>query len=919
MEWGNLRNWLGGDLRSQEARETRALWDRTEATWRASKLGQTDYGDLIRYLVRPMWQDRDPLPSGRLVVALCVAAHDLLLTEHIEPIEPDWPAIDGDAAVGVRFREVLRRRERWASEAERRLEIVARELGGAFGALLDAMPAEATDEDGGDALFEAPLIDTVAAPAEIVWKLMWSAYDPVGMRLGLFEDLREILATNVIVASGFSANANLEAIEHKLVYPPQHRDQTPSHLVEAYLARTPFKSLLETPVPFRVPTESRFEHAHVIGGTGHGKTQLLQRMIHADLVAAQSEKRSVVVIDSQGDLIGKLTRLALFDPEDPNGLADRLVLIDPGDVEFPAALNLFDAHLDRVRSYGPADRERVLNGVIELYELFFGAMLGAELTQKQGVIFRYLARLMLAIPGATIHTLMQLMEDGRAFKPHMAELEGSARHFFATEFFHASFAATKKQILKRLWGVLSTPAFERMFAQERNKLDLFEALNDGKIILISTAKDLLKAEGSALFGRFFIAMLAQAALERSTIPLEKRTPTFVYVDEAQEYFDDSIETILNQARKYRVGLTLAHQTLDQLSPRLRAALHANTSLKCVGGVSSKDARALADELHTRADFIESMRRRKDRTEFAVWLKQRTPHALRMTVPLGHLERQPILSEEAYAALLAENRSRHCGTLADVLAFDAPALEPEQPRPPRRPADSEAPSPVELGRSLGQRAGPMEDRRPPEPPLGEDLPRGTPPSRGAHVPPTLPVRASRPPPPAEPGKGGPQHRYVQHLVKGLAEERGFRAVIEEAVSGGQVDVGLHRGDLAIACEISVTSTAPYEARNVAKCLAAGFTHVLAVAADAKRLRTVEKAVRAVVSDEAAARVVFLTPDGVADALDAFAPPLEEATIVRGYKVKVSRTFVSEDEAGDRRATVARVIAQSLHNMPKGSGS
>ncbi len=263
------------------------------------------------------------------------------------------------------------------------------------------------------------------------------------------------------------------------------------------------------------------------------------------------------------------------------------MLIDPSDIEFPAALNLFDAHLDRTETYSAVDRERVLNGVVELYETFFGAMLGAELTQKQGVIFRYLARLMITIPGATIHTLMQIMEDGATFKPYMGRLQGSARHFFATEFFAPSFAATKKQILRRLWGVLSTPAFERMFGQAENKLDLYAAMNEGKIILVSTAKDLLKQDGSALLGRFFIAMIAQAALERSVIPAADRTPTFVYIDEAQEYFGDDVETILNQARKYRVGLTLAHQTLDQLSPRLRAALHANTSLKFAGGVSAR--------------------------------------------------------------------------------------------------------------------------------------------------------------------------------------------------------------------------------------------------------------------------------------------------------------------------------------------
>lgn len=885
MEWGNIVGWFQGDGRTREQEETRALWNEAQRAWLASPAGQTEYTDIIRGLVRPLWEDRKRPPASDIAIALCIAFHDLLLPERITSIEPDWPAIDGDVSIAVRFRELARTRKRWALEYERRLEIVRREFGLAATALLYALPQSCFDDDDGDALFQVPLIELVHDPAAVVGKFLWAAYDPVGMSLGLHASLRDTYQANVLVASGFSPEADPGPIEHKLVYPGAYRDQTPSALVDAYLVRTPFKSLLETSVPFHLPTEARFEHAHVIGGTGHGKTQLLQRMIHADLVAAQTEKRSIVVIDSQGDLINKLTRLALFDPDAPDSLAERLVFIDPADVEFPAALNLFDAHLDRVRDYGPADQERVLNGVIELYEVFFGAMLGAELTQKQGVIFRYLARLMLTIPGATIHTLMRLMEDGHSYKPQTAALEGSARHFFATEFFHPSFAATKKQILKRLWGVLSTPAFERMFAQRDNKLDLFEAMNAGKIILISTAKDLLKQDGSALFGRFFIAMLAQAALERSTLSREERTPTFVYVDEAQEYFDDSIETILSQARKYRVGLTLAHQTLDQLSPRLRAAIHANTSLKCAGGVSARDARALADELHTSADFIEGMRRRDDHTEFALWLKQRTAGALRMTVPLGYLERQPLMSEEAFAELLAANRQRYCGTRADVLAF------------------------ANLREAL------PEDRR---------VDRPLPESAAAHAPETVPD-SNQPDAPepagrvrstAEPssGKGGQQHRYVQHLIKGLAEERGFRAVIEEAVPGGQVDVGLHRGETSVACEISVTSTTAYETQNLAKCVAAGFTQVFAIATNQKRLKVIEAATIGALSEEARKRIIYLTPEDVGFALDALAAPAEQAQIVRGYKVRVSKSFVPEGEAADRRAAVARVIAQSLRGLP-----
>ena len=655
----NLTNWLGGGVRGRELEETRARWAEVEALWRASPLAQRSVDDLAVELVKGVIRASDRVPALPVLVAATEAAEGVLRGEDLIALEADWPVIEADAAVAVEIRKLLARRRRWAAEFERMFGLVRGRLAEGFLDLFRILPDScfaAWDTDGGDAL-GVPLIELLDRPAEAVERLVMLPYDDEPLRLELFERLRLRLVTNTLVASGFSPEADPHALSDRLILPTRQKNRTPSELVELYLAGTPFATLLDLPVPFRVPEEMRFEHCHIVGGTGHGKTQLLQRLIHDDLVKAAEDGRSVVVIDSQGDLIQKLLRLELFSPDVEGSLADRLVLVDPSDIEFPTALNLFDAHLERTEGYSALDRERVLNGVVELYETFFGAMLGAELTQKQGVIFRYLARLMITIPGANLQTLMQVMEDGAPFKPYMGRLQGSARHFFATEFFAPSFAATKKQILRRLWGVLSTPAFERMFMQRENRLDLYAAMNEGKIILVSTAKDLLKQDGSALLGRFFIAMIAQAALERSVIPADRRTPTFVYIDEAQEYFGDDVETILNQARKYRVGLTLAHQTLDQLSPRLRAALHANTSLKFAGGVSAKDARAFADELHTTADFIESMRRRRDRTEFAVWLKNMTPGAVRLTTPLGYLERQPTSSVEAFDRLLDANRAR----------------------------------------------------------------------------------------------------------------------------------------------------------------------------------------------------------------------------------------------------------------------
>src|ERR1019366_10333911 len=102
-------------------------------------------------------------------------------------------------------------------------------------------------------------------------------------------------------------------------------------------------------LPFAIPEAARFEHTHIVAGSGHGKTQTLQHLILSDL--ATPDPPAMVIIDSQGDMIGKISRLTLFD----GALADRLVIIDPRDIEHPPALNMFDVNLERISRYGAAD------------------------------------------------------------------------------------------------------------------------------------------------------------------------------------------------------------------------------------------------------------------------------------------------------------------------------------------------------------------------------------------------------------------------------------------------------------------------------------------------------------------------------------------------------------------------------------
>lgn len=433
-------------------------------------------------------------------------------------------------------------------------------------------------------------------------------------------------------------------------------------LIIKFLGGTPVEQLLlntDITTEVRIPAAVRFEHTMILAGSGHGKTQTLQRLLVQDLEEVQAGKASLVVIDSQGDLISNIAHLEMFAPNHSNGLAERLLLIDPNHVEHPPALNLFDINMERINSYGAAEREKIMNGTVELYNYIFGALLGAEMTQKQSVIFTFLGRLMLAIPDATIETLRDVMENGDAYRPYMDRLDGTARSFFETQFFDKSFADTKKQILRRLWGVLGNPAFERMFSNRRNKVDMFHAINSGSVVLVNTAKDFLQQEWCEIFGRFFIALVAQAAIQRAAIPESKRLKTYLYIDEASDYFDDHVELLLNSARKYRVGVTIANQNLTQMETGIRATVMASTSTKLAGGTSAKDARAMASEMHCDADFIQGMKKGKGQTEFACMVRNVTARAVRMSVPLGVMERLPKMSLGKYEELLALNHKRVC--------------------------------------------------------------------------------------------------------------------------------------------------------------------------------------------------------------------------------------------------------------------
>lgn len=913
-----------GSAQNRELKDTLDLYDRVSRARRDSPFGNDEnIGSFLLDLIYEICEKRGVTPSFPLGDALWGTLRQLIHIEGFVVELPEKQSLEHLTIIeGVELRATLNRHVRFLADGKRLLPLWREKLVWLFSGILSYFPLSAftdidekgTANDDSVVLPHATAYDLCDNLPEVVERLMLTFYDSDVANANLFQTLRERFDENTLVLSGIPRERWHERA-HKIVLPTENKNRSPEYIVETYLGGTPFLPFFRSLLPFAIPFPARFEHTHIVGGTGHGKTQLMQFLINHDLVRAMDDGRSIVVIDSQGDLIRTISRLAYFSPGVEKSLADRFVLIDPNDVLNPVCLNMFDFNQDRLSGYAPVDREKILNATIELYEYFFGALLGAELTQRQGLIWKYVARLLLEIPDASIHTLRELMEDGERFRPYMEKLTGTTRSFFATRFFDRQFNETKKQILTRLWGVLSNTSLERMFSHPRNKIDMFELLNEGKIILINTAKDLLGQEGSAIFGRFFIALLAQAAVQRAAIPAHERNPSFVYIDEAQDYFDENISHLLSQARKYRLGLIFAHQNLDQLGAGLRSSVLASTTIKFAGGLSAKDAHTLDAEFRCDSEFLLSQKKERNHTEFACYVKNYTNKALSVSIPLGFVESLGMLTASEEGTLLEHNRERYsrpevsASSIPERLLLPTPLPAPAvRAEVTERTEEKETPvrEPTEL---VAQEPEPSV----PEPPHvmvplpsqpGRETSRETKKATKAKT-----KKAGVP----EGGRGGQEHKYLQHLIKQLAEGRGFRASIEESIleGGGRVDVALFRGEERIAFEISVTTYKDHELGNVEKCLAAGYAQIVMVGSTERHVKSLGKFIEENLEEKDQGKVRYIVPENLVEYLDSLGePPKSSEQTVRGYKVRTVERVVDPQEAAARRQAIAGVIARSL---------
>lgn len=623
---------LFGNERQREIVDARQLYGRMRAE-------QDSLAETAELVTRMVYGELDPLPND-LGEAVVIAIYRIVAAEtHIfELPAPDFERMSLKEFVD--FSNFLRAKEYFFANRQPVFQTLFDALTRLFYGLAQELPKTELPSP-----FTIPLVYALPNPRLTIDKIYGTIADDRYEQRGIFRIVFHQLYRNLCEASG---RVPYEDSKKPFLNAPENKRPL-NEVNDLYLKNTPFHELLTTPVPLKLTHEDRFTHMHIVGGTGAGKTSLLEHLIFHDITSDPSP--ALVLVDSQGDLIRKLSRM------DHPALDERLVLITPTDIEYPPAVNVFDMNRGRLSGYSEAMKEQVVAGVIQTFDYLFAGLLGADLTAKQGVFFRYIARLMLALPetmgrNATILDMLALMDDPAPYADAIAALAPIPRAFFMRDFGMKTFTQTREQIRYRLQAIIENPTMARLFTSPSTKIDLFEELNRGSIILIDTAKDFLKGN-SAHFGRIFISLVLQAALERAAIPERERNPAFLIVDEAAQYFDQNIDDLLTEARKYRLGCVFAHQYLEQAASSLRASLAANTGIKFAGGVSMNDARALAPDMRTTADFIME----QPRLHFAAHIRHTTPSAVSIPVAPGLFAGMRRLSETDHKLMLLRNRRR----------------------------------------------------------------------------------------------------------------------------------------------------------------------------------------------------------------------------------------------------------------------
>ncbi len=352
---------------------------------------------------------------------------------------------------------------------------------------------------------------------------------------------------------------------------PMNRDVT-------YFARTNFRGGNEM---FGIKRKDRRQHMYILGKSGTGKSVLMSNLVIQNVWNGEG----LCLVDPHGELVETVLKMI------PEHRIQDVVYFNPADTDFCIGFNPLELN-------DPKYKHLVASGLMGIFTKIWANVWSSRMEY----ILSNTILALLDTPGSTLLGITRMLVD----KDYRQVVVGNLKDPIVKAFWVHEFEQWKEQfrneaispIQNKVGQFLSSSIIRNIVGQQQSTIDIFNLMNEGKILLVNVSKGRIGEDNSALLGAMIITKLQLAAMERVRIPEEERRDFYLYVDEFQNFATDSFASILSEARKYRLCLTLAHQYTAQIEggdSDLKDAVFGNVGSMIIFRIGADDAKTLEKE------------------------------------------------------------------------------------------------------------------------------------------------------------------------------------------------------------------------------------------------------------------------------------------------------------------------------------
>lgn len=684
-----------------------------------------------------------------------------------------------------------------------------------------------------------------------------AVYERTSYRLGMLLNSKELVQlVHMPSASVVSSKLFRNAVKSKYI---------PEPLRDGYYALGVSYYLNEEQLVW-VNDKQRLQHTHIIGATGTGKSTFIVNLALQDCDAGNG----CIVFDPHGDLIDDIL------PRIGQERLQDIILIDPSDTEYPIGFNLLEAKTELEKIILSSD-------LVETFKeksTAWGDTMTAVLTNAINAFLE-------SKRGGTLLELRKFLLDAKFRQTILNSVDDPAVKSYWQHEFHQLKKGSLSPLLTRIDTFLRPKIVRNMMAQKKG-VDFDEILAKNKVVLVKLSQGLIGRDNSHMLGTLLLAKLYQAAQARQAISKGERTPFYCYIDEFQNYLTPTLGDILSGARKYGLGLILAHQELRQIQDTaIGNSILSNPSIRLCFRVGYNDAG------HLEKGFT--------------YFDQNDLQNLSTGEVIGRVERNDwdfhmytddlptsIYDEQNREIVREQTRNLYATPVENIEAIIADLYRYEAQEPKEKPIrEPKEPKPVVEQTPNPQ---PVVEHIPIEPAPTVDGVKDIDEAAQKFIESQVEQREQR------------EHSYLQNFIQKLAEQRGFKAQLEAPTpDGGRVDILLTQGAIQIACELSVTNTIDYEIKNLQKCIQAGFANIAMLCPNETHLRNIKQAAK-----DLPDTIQFLTPDTLHLYLNTFTFMETTEKVVQGYRVQ--STFKGKANPEDD-AMVRSILSKALKRQNK----